>query len=136
MINTLSSGIVSSIRANEIQIDAAISRGSSGGVLLDESGSVIGVTYAGIEEGENLGFAIPVNLFRNLAKTQNLTLSAFVSSSALKAEIPTGFTAKFDGKSSVLLYWDDMSADYYIVYESVEGGEFLPLEDADRKSVV
>lgn len=131
MINTLSSGIVSSIRANEIQIDAAISRGSSGGVLLDESGSVIGVTYAGIEEGENLGFAIPVNLFRNLPKTQNLTLSAFVSSSALKAEIPTGFTAKFDGKSSVLLYWDDMLADYYIVYESVEGGEFLPLEDAD-----
>jgi len=131
MINTLSSGIVSSIRTNEIQIDAAISHGSSGGVLLDETGTVIGVTYAGISEGENLGFAIPVNLFRNLSKTQNLTLPAFVSASAPKAEVPTGFTAKFDGKSSVLLYWDDMLADYYIVYESIDGGEFVPMEDID-----
>lgn len=131
MINTLSSGIISSIRTNEIQIDAAISHGSSGGVLLDETGTVIGITYAGIEEGENLGFVIPINLFRNLSKTLNLTLPAFVTDSALKVAMPTGFKATFDGKSSVLLYWDDMKVDYYVVYESIDDGEFMPIEDSD-----
>ncbi|MCX8130905.1 MAG: S1C family serine protease [Clostridia bacterium] len=68
--NTVSTGIVSSIRENmyrdafgctDIQISAPISHGSSGGVLFNMYGEAIGITYAGISQGENLNFAIPIN---------------------------------------------------------------------------
>ncbi|WP_027084866.1 S1C family serine protease [Cohnella panacarvi] len=61
--NTLSEGIVSSIRAYDgmtyIQHTADIDHGSSGGVLLNEKGDVIGVTSMGVD-GTLLEFAIPI----------------------------------------------------------------------------
>jgi serine protease Do len=47
-----------------IQTDAAISPGNSGGPLLNSDGQVIGVNTAVSENGENLGFALPVNLIK------------------------------------------------------------------------
>jgi S1-C subfamily serine protease len=44
-----------------IQIDAAISHGSSGGALINTKGQVIGVTTAGSEDGQNINFAVPIN---------------------------------------------------------------------------
>ena len=46
--NTLSEGIVSSIRDIGFQITAPISPGSSGGVLVNTKGEAIGITNAGI----------------------------------------------------------------------------------------
>ncbi|MBO9596207.1 MAG: serine protease, partial [Cohnella sp.] len=61
--NTLSEGIVSSIRTYDgmtyIQHTADIDHGSSGGVLLNEKGDVIGVTSMGVD-GTSLEFAIPI----------------------------------------------------------------------------
>lgn len=51
---------------NVIQTDAAISPGNSGGPLLNSSGQVIGVNTAVSGEGENIGFAIPVNIVKTL----------------------------------------------------------------------
>ena len=48
-----------------IQFDAAVSSGSSGGPILNNSGQVIGIVQSGIR-GENLHFAIPVNDLRKL----------------------------------------------------------------------
>lgn len=65
--NTISTGIISGFRQNswrkgiDFQISAPISHGSSGGALLNMYGQVIGITYGGIEDGENLNFAIPIN---------------------------------------------------------------------------
>ena len=71
--NTVSTGIVSGFRQYEgyrlMQISAPISHGSSGGAILDESGSVIALAVAGIEEGQNLNFAVPVNYARGLLAT-------------------------------------------------------------------
>lgn len=71
--NTVSDGIISGINSNyydQIQTTAPISPGSSGGVLLNKEGEIIGITYAGIQEGQNLNFAINVsklNLFLDTA---------------------------------------------------------------------
>jgi len=49
---------------NVIQTDAAINLGNSGGPLLDSNGQAIGVNVAVAREGENIGFAIPINVVR------------------------------------------------------------------------
>lgn len=76
--NSISDGIVSNPFREEIggiQITAAISSGSSGGALIDEKGNVIGVTFAGMEEGQNLNFAIPINYVKALSLNSSKTFS-------------------------------------------------------------
>ncbi len=72
LTNSVTSGIVSSITrpflqiGNIIQIDAALNPGNSGGALINERGYLVGVAFAGIENFENLNFAIPSNLLLSL----------------------------------------------------------------------
>ncbi len=51
---------------NVIQTDAAISPGNSGGPLLNSKGQAIGINTAIAEEGQNIGFAIPINVVKDL----------------------------------------------------------------------
>jgi hypothetical protein len=89
--NTLSDGLVSAIREGEtpgegkiFQITAPISPGSSGGVLLDMKGEVIGVTFAQLTEGQNLNFAIPINYAKQLMRDGRI--EPFGPSTLLTAE--------------------------------------------------
>ena len=73
--STLSDGLVSAIREGDspgegkiFQITAPVSPGSSGGVLLNMKGEVIGVTSAQLTEGQNLNFAIPINYAKQLIR--------------------------------------------------------------------
>ncbi len=43
-----------------IQTDAAINAGSSGGPLLDASGTVVGIIATSASDGQGIGFAIPI----------------------------------------------------------------------------
>jgi len=69
---TLSDGIVSGFRERTggryIQTTAAISRGSSGGGLFDESGALVGLTTFYMADGQNLNFAIPIEWVNELAQ--------------------------------------------------------------------
>ena len=65
--NTISNGIISNSKQvldgdTFIQITAPISHGSSGGALVNEYGEVIGITSSGIDDAQNIGFAIPINI--------------------------------------------------------------------------
>ncbi len=52
-----------------IQTDAAINPGNSGGPLLDLKGLVIGVNVAVARGSENIGFALPINLIKNVIES-------------------------------------------------------------------
>jgi S1-C subfamily serine protease len=87
LTRSVSDGIVSAIRQHEgiggkvIQTTAPISPGSSGGLLLNDSGEVIGVTAFGALEGQNLNLAVPINYVKpmllDLDRQPRQTLAAF-----------------------------------------------------------
>ena len=73
LTNTVSDGLVSGMRTEEgqhlIQISAPISRGSSGGPVLNRDGEVIGVAVALLQGGQNLNFAVPASDVRALLQS-------------------------------------------------------------------
>lgn len=86
--NTVTKGVVSGIGrrveagdglgGNEvldeaIQTDAAINPGNSGGPLLDLSGKVVGINTAVSEQGQLVGFAIPINTVKKTIESVQKT---------------------------------------------------------------
>lgn len=81
--NSVTSGIISGIGRpviagdgtsdeqfdNLLQTDAAINPGNSGGPLLNLSGEVIGINTAIAQDAQGIGFAIPVNAAKGVAKS-------------------------------------------------------------------
>ena len=51
-----------------VQTDASINPGNSGGALVDSAALVIGVNTANIPYAQGIGFAIPINTARRIAK--------------------------------------------------------------------
>lgn len=74
--SSVSDGVVSALRtfdaAPVIQTTAAISPGSSGGVLLNTKGEVIGVTTFNVKGGQNLNFAVPAKYIKPLLLSQTV----------------------------------------------------------------
>jgi serine protease Do len=76
--HTVTTGVISSINRSIktekriyedfIQTDAAINPGNSGGPLVNINGDLIGVNTAIYQEGEGIGFAIPVDKVRLIAE--------------------------------------------------------------------
>jgi trypsin-like peptidase len=73
---SFSKGIVSAIRSGSglIQMDAAISPGSSGGPVVNQRGEVVGLAVSTLVEGQNLTFAVPVRFPREQKLGWNLAV--------------------------------------------------------------
>jgi len=87
--NTVTSGIISGLGRgitagsqfqgfaerldNVIQTDAAISPGNSGGPLVNSASQVIGVNTAIAQGGQNIGFALPIDVIKDSLKNFNET---------------------------------------------------------------
>jgi serine protease Do len=77
--HTVTAGIVSALgrtaedarvgprlQASFIQTDASINPGNSGGPIVDTAGRVVGVATAVAEGANGIGFAVPINMVRDL----------------------------------------------------------------------
>ncbi len=59
--------------SNVIQTSAPINPGNSGGPLVDSSGNVIGINTAVAQNGQNIGFALPINVVKDSLNNFNQT---------------------------------------------------------------
>lgn len=105
-------GIISAIRDSGdgyrlIQTDAAISPGSSGGGMYNQSGELVGIVVSKLENAENISFVIPVNYVRGLFSTEeNYSLEEFAnltspSNSISRANL--GSSSAYNGNLEQLL---------------------------------
>ena len=78
-VMTISTGKITALRREkgdlqDIQFDASVNPGNSGGPVLDESGRVIGIVEAGIP-GAALNFAIPVEKLRAMLSEPDIVFT-------------------------------------------------------------
>lgn len=62
---------------NVIQTDAPINPGNSGGPLINSQGTAVGVNTAIADSGQSIGFAIPINVVKNLIENFNKNGGSF-----------------------------------------------------------
>lgn len=62
---------------NLLQTDAAINQGNSGGALLDITGKLVGINNAMAMNAENIGFAIPMDVVREVFEKELVQGSSF-----------------------------------------------------------
>ena len=89
-----------------IQTDASINPGNSGGPLLNLDGRVIGINTAILSSGQGIGFAIPINMVREvmtqlIAKGRVVRGWLSISIQDLTDDLAAGFGAS--GKGGVLV---------------------------------
>lgn len=107
--NTISQGLVSNASRlvqgqTYIQISAPISRGSSGGALLNSAGEVIGITSSGLEEGQNLNFAIPISAIDSLSRTAVQPISSINAAADTKLTASaTAVSVSAGGTTTVMI---------------------------------
>lgn len=121
--NVLSWGHVLRIRPEEILVEAGVGPGSSGSPLLDRTGQVAGVVFAGDLAGEGRGYAVPVRWLRALPRDAALTLSEFRRIADAR-DAPRNLRLEADTATSFAVSWDPVpGAQQYHIYIQGPGTE-------------
>lgn len=123
--NTISDGIISNVKQvigsdTFIQTTAPISHGSSGGALVNTSAQVIGITSAGILEGENLGFAIPINVLKQFDLTaQGLSYFEFsIKDNKFTIDIPSEIIELNVGETAEVMVYTEGKGDWPVYWKT------------------
>lgn len=124
--NSVTEGIISAIRPQDIQVSAAINHGNSGGGLFNAKGELIGITYARVDNADNLGFAIPINKLSALTEKKMMSMSTFSNITGkmewTKIDPPKNIHIYKEYKDEVLINWTPVKgADYYYFYYQIDG---------------
>jgi serine protease Do len=125
---TVTAGIVSakarSIGAGPyddfIQTDASINPGNSGGPLFNLKGEVVGINTAIVAQGQGIGFAVPVNMAREIysdLKTKGRVTRGWLGVSVQDLTEEMASSLKIEGRQGALV------------------GEVFPGEPADRAGI-
>lgn len=138
LFNSVTEGIISAIRPQDIQVSAAINHGNSGGGLFNSQGKLVGITYARVEAADNLGFAIPINKVEALTGKKMMALSSFSNITAtdtLKKIAPPNNIYIVDEKNEeVFINWNPVNgADYYYFYYQEDGEDTYWYDDEQGK---
>jgi hypothetical protein len=132
---SVTNGLISGIRETDarqlFQISAPVSHGSSGGPVFDDKGEVVGVVVGMLSDGQNLNFAIPINLVTKIWMTRHevslasLPVTDRDSRDSISASLDGAWAATFadsvsSGQLSFTLAQDQ--ADIRGTYTSSTGG--------------
>ena len=108
---TVSTGIVGGLRTiagvHYLQITAPISPGSSGGPVFNSQGRVIAISTATSAKGQNLNFALPVNLLRDVPP-------ASITFAAVK---PAEFDLRDGDRLKDLVYFNNIIEEFGVFAE-------------------
>jgi serine protease Do len=91
---------------NFIQTDASINPGNSGGPLFSMDGKVVGINTAIVAHGQGIGFAIPVNMAKEILpelKTKGKVTRAWLGVSVQDVTDDMAHTLKLKGKEGALV---------------------------------
>ncbi len=102
-----------------IQTDATINSGNSGGPLLNSKGQVIGINSARASEGENMGFAIPINIASPIVQQVKETGTFHRAYLGIKG---TGFQDQTKYTSQQLIEYFGTDKGIYVSSVSKSGG--------------
>jgi S1-C subfamily serine protease len=91
LANSVTDGVVSAIRDAQgkrlLQITAPISPGSSGGPVFGRDGTVVGIATLQFREGQNINFAVPIEVLSAVdSQPMGLPLATFQDSRRREAE--------------------------------------------------
>ncbi len=113
--STVTVGVISAIGRTDIgveayedfiQTDASINPGNSGGPLLNLSGEVVGINTAIITAGHGIGFAIPINLVKNISQQiirTGMVRRGFIGVGIQNLTRPLAESFNIPGKEGVLV---------------------------------
>jgi S1-C subfamily serine protease len=108
---TVSTGIIGGLRTiggvKFLQITAPISPGSSGGPVFNSQGRVIGISTATSAKGQNLNFALPANLLRDVPPT----------TIAFAAAKPAPFDLRDGDRLKDLVYFNNIMEEFGVFAE-------------------
>ncbi len=125
---TATQGIISKAKRNldgkdYIQIDAAINPGNSGGPLIDIDQKIIGINTLGIADGDNLGFAVPVNSLLQALKDY----APYKGKFALRCPSCSNITTREEVKN----YYCPSCGDK-IPKEELDGKKYIPTSTGEK----